>query len=250
MNEQPYTVKAKIIVSGSYLEHYDYEYSYIKGMPRIKTTRRLNIVKSKTDQTQIRDDNVRRTRKKIRRLVNCNHDLTKFMTLTFNSPKLDLNETNPLFRQFIKRITRRYPDFKYLCVPEFQHKSRRVHYHLLCNLPFIDNKALVALWGQGFVFIRKIDNIDNVGAYICKYLGKANFDTRYFRKNKFFYSYNLLRPIIIDKYNEVIHILHNLPTTIPSLCKKLFNIEVYTKYLGTLKYSQYKIYPHFKFVPT
>lgn len=234
----PYQVSQKIIISGKFLEHYTYENPYWVGWPRDKSyIPKKRLYKPIKDQESIRDDNVRRTRIKIRRLVNCNQDLDRFMTLTFNSSITDLTVANPLFRLFIKRLTRIYPKFKYLCVPEFQPNSGRVHYHLLCNIPFIEKLDLERIWGNGFVFLRKVDKVDNMGAYICKYLGKANFDTRYFKKNKFFYSQNLLRPLIIDKIDQIIHFFKNLPQT----CQTLFKASFDTKYLGRIDYLQYKM---------
>lgn len=234
----PYQVSQKLIISGDYLEVYKFEKSYWVGWPRERRYRpHRPHFRSQADQELIRDDNVRRTRIKIRRLVNCNHDLDRFMTLTFNTPLLDLNKANPLFRNFVKRLSRLYPQFKYLCVPEFQPNSGRVHYHLLCNLPYIEKSELESLWSHGFVFIRKVDSVDNMGAYVCKYLGKANFDKRYFRKNKFFYSYNLLRSVIIDKLLSVTNILENLPKT----CKLIYNLSFNTEFLGLINYLQYRL---------
>lgn len=243
--EIPYPVAQKIIISGRYVEHYTYEKPYWVGFPRFRLQHRFVVFqKPKVDQTQIRDDNVRRTRIKIRRLVNSNQDLDRFMTLTFNTPELDLVSANPKFNDFILRVRFRFPDFKYLCVPEFQKKSARVHYHLLCNIPFINSDELVALWGHGFVFIRKVDSVDNLGAYVCKYLGKANFDTRYFRKKKFFYSYNLLRAVVVDKFEEVVEVLKNLPLQWSQFIKKVFEFDFETKYLGMISYKQYKMAEH------
>jgi len=241
MLTQPYTVSEKLVISGQYLEFYDYEIPYWVGYPKLKPTKFRIVQRTPLkSQEEMRDDNVRRTRIKIRRLVNCNQDLVKFMTLTFADEVFDLNQSNPLFRAFIKRINRRYPDFKYLCVPEFQ-KNGRVHYHLLCNLPYIENIELTELWGHGFTFIRRINHIDNVGAYICKYLGKANFDTRYFKKNKFFYSYNLLRPLVVDKIGKIADFVLSLPFSDPTKCVQLKAFEVLTKIMGMLKYAQYRV---------
>lgn len=236
----PYQVSQKIIISGKFLEHYTYEKPYWVGWPQDRSfIRKTGRFKPYKDQESIREDNVRRTRIKIRRLVNSNQDLNKFMTLTFNSSITDLSSANPYFRLFIKRLVRIYPKFKYLCVPEFQPNSGRVHYHLLCNIPFINKLDLEKIWGNGYVFIRKIDSIDNLGAYICKYLGKANFDTRYFKKNKFFYSQNLIKPLIIDKIDTIKSILLNIPKT----CSQVFSSFFDTKYLGRIDYLQYKMNP-------
>lgn len=232
----PYEVREKIIISGSYLEHYEYEKPYYVGYPRFMSYKpRIARFKPQVLQESMRDDNVRRTRIKIRRLVNSNPDLTKFMTLTFRDEIFDLNIANSYFRSFIKRLSRLYPAFKYLCVPEFQ-KSGRVHYHLLCNIPFIEKNYLESVWGLGFCFIRKVDSVSNLGAYVCKYLGKANFDPRYFRKNKFFYSYNLSRPIIIDRFKELLDFKGFF-----SAFERVFHNSFFTKFLGVIKYSQYKL---------
>ena len=50
------------------------------------------------------------------------------------------------------------------------------HAHLLyiwqdMKAPFIPNEDFRELWGHGFVRIKKLDNVDNVGAYLTAYLG-------------------------------------------------------------------------------
>ena len=92
----------------------------------------------------------------------------------------------------------KYNNFEYLAVPEFQ-KRGAVHYHLLCNLPFIEIAELQELWGQGFVKINKIDDVNNVGAYVSKYLGKE-MDERTFGKKKFFRSQNLKQSVELLGY--------------------------------------------------
>lgn len=248
----PYQVFEKVIISGSYIEHYTYEKGYWVGWPKERVYRPQRArFRPQMAQESIREDNVRRTRIKIRRLVNCNQDLVKFMTLTFDSSFPSLNEANPLFHNFIKRITRLYPDFKYLCVPEFQKDKDHhgnikpnggsVHYHLLCNLPFIDNSELKRIWGNGFVFIRRVNNVDNLGAYVCKYLGKANFDVRYFKRRKFFNSFNLTKSIVIDVVDKVRQIIFSIPKTLGIFLEKFFEMEFFTKYLGMCYYKQYKL---------
>jgi len=235
----PYIVKEKIIISGKYLEHYKFDSGYWVGLPKNCSKIPQKKDKSNAAQESIREDNVKRTRKMIRRLINCNQDLDRFMTLTYNTPVLDLCQSNPIFHNFIKRINRIYPNFKYLCVPEFQKKSGRVHYHLLCNIPYTPKSVIEQIWQNGFCFLRKIDNIDNVGAYVCKYLGKENFDPRYFRQKKFFYSYNLLRPLIVDNLCIIQGYLKALHLDFQIYAKKAFEFKAFTKFLGVIRYSQY-----------
>jgi len=239
-----YQVSQKIVVAGCHVEYYKYEKPYYVGFPRLFTMGK-KFRKPNKDQELIRADNVRRARQKIRRLINSNPDMLKFMTLTFDKNKVSINttdlaETNKLFNLFIKRLTRIYPDLKYIAVPEFQKKSKQVHYHLLTNIkPYISNDDLANnVWQYGFAWLRKTYNIDNLGAYICKYLSKEIFDKRYFKKKKYFYSVNLLKPVIIDYLIEVKDFIKN--TGLFNI-KPLFSFNVLTEYLGEVYYYRYRV---------
>ena len=238
----PYPVYEKVILSGTDLEHYKYEKPYWVGYPQMRSLRpHFKREKGVLEQEEILERNVKRSRQKIRRLVNSNQDLVKFMTLTFNTEVVELEVGNKIFNKFIKRITALSPGFKYLCVPEFQPESGRVHYHLLCNLPFIENKHLEKIWGQGFVFIRKIDSVNNLGSYICKYLGKLNFDKRLFHKKKFFYSVNLIKPLILDHIEDVKLLFSKIPFSVGSFVKKVFTTFFCSDYLGNMEYTNWRL---------
>ena len=193
-----YTYSIKIIKSGKQVEVYKYH----KSVWRDYKADRERILKRKPEQLNIFDQqkfkkkrsafSLRRTRREIRRLVNSNTQLNKFLTLTFAENISDLKTTNYIFNKFVMRVVYQFPDFEYLAVPEFQ-KRGAVHYHLLCNLPVVQVSDLQEIWGQGFIKINKIDNIDNVGAYVSKYLSKET-DERNFGKKKFFRSQSLKTP--------------------------------------------------------
>lgn len=231
-----YQVNKKIIISGQYVEFYDYEKGYIKGMPRLRSYHQRKTFK-KNKQSSIRDDNVRRTRQNVRRLINCNEDLTKFLTLTFRDEILDLEIANKHLDIFVKRMKRKFKDFKYLAIPEFQKKGR-VHYHILTNIPFIHvNKITDEIWGKGYCYLRKVYG-DNYGAYVCKYLTKEIFDSRLFRKRKFLYSRNLLRPVVVDYFEDI----KDFMKIFKKLAHKvLFKFEVLTEFLGVVKYKQVRL---------
>lgn len=234
-----YPVYQKVVVSGPFVEYYQYEKPYHIGFPRLFRLK-PSVRAKKPLQEVIRADNVRRARQKVRRLINANSDLKKFMTLTFNSPVVDLPEGNKLFDIFIKRLRRLYPDLKYIAVPEFQKKSKRLHYHLLTNIKdYISNDYLTdILWQNGWSWLRNTYNIDNLGAYLSKYLTKEIFDSRYFRKKKFLYSSNLLKPIVLDYVREVKDFLFN---NYIRFIKPDFEATFLTDFLGEVYYSRYKL---------
>ena len=117
---------------------------------------------------------MRSRRNKIRRLICENFDsASKFVTLTFADTELfditDVKQCNHQLKLFVKRIKYQYSDFKYVAVIEFQ-KRGAIHYHMICNLPYIKKAELQRIWGLGFVKINAIDKVDNVGAYVIKYM--------------------------------------------------------------------------------
>jgi len=236
--DRVYSVSEKLVISGDFVEHYQYEKNYFVGFPRLFSPTRFLRAKT-TPQERIRADNVRRTRQKVRRLINSNKDLLKFMTLTFDDPVIDLASGNKLFDVFIKKMRRLYPDLKYIAVPEFQKKSKKLHYHLLTNIKeYISNDYLAdELWQNGYAWLRETYNIDNLGAYVSKYLSKEIFDERYFKKRKFLYSFNLLKPIIIDKFKEVKRVLNS---GFDYFYNKIFDKTIDSDFLGVIQYKQYK----------
>jgi hypothetical protein len=137
---------------------------------------------------------VYRTREMIRRLILANFDNhSKFITLTFRENVTDLDDANVRFKRFIQRMRYRHKGFKYLAVVEFQDRGA-VHYHMISDLPFIKNKELADIWKQGFVKINDISHVDNVGAYMIKYMAKDLADKRLSGRKAYLYSKGLEKP--------------------------------------------------------
>ena len=194
-------------------------------------------IEQEKEQTQKAVSSIRRTRTKLRRLINANTGLNKFITLTFAKNITDIKEAHGLFDHFIKRMVRRYENFKYLAVIEFQ-KRGAVHYHLLCNLPFVEHKKIAQIWRQGMITINRVDRVKNLGAYFCKYLGKDMTDKRMFGKKKFFRSQTLNEPIKLTGYEArqwyakfVAHLEPN------------FKAQFKSEYLGKIDYSTFTLSP-------
>jgi len=188
----------KVIISGDFVEHYQYlNKAILKGYIRRPRLPRNNQNKNKKESKEaIREKTefaVNRARTNMRRLINSNPTLNKFLTLTFRTKMFDLSKANKLFNTYIRRMNKHFPRFQYIAIVEFQ-KNGRVHYHLLCNLEYVPAKKLEEIWQHGFINIKRIDRINNIGAYICKYLRKDMFDERMFGKKKFFRSQDLDKP--------------------------------------------------------
>lgn len=223
----------KLIASGKEIETYQYpDKLVIKGY----TKRKSNKKKIDKEQEKIASSSLYRTRVKIRRLINANSQLNKFITLTHAKDVFDLKISNRLFNLYTQRMADRYSEFQYLAVPEFQPTSQRVHYHMLCNLRYVPNKMIADIWGNGFIKINRIDRVKNVGKYVCKYLNKDMCDNRLFHKKKFFYSQNLKSPFELYGYNAFNYFEQNCKY-VPETSSVIFE----NKYLGKVIYKTYHL---------
>lgn len=238
--------KYKMVTSGNIIELYSYEKEVRTGKDaeRDKNNgRRGDDVQEGKEwiyekKQKNRSDSLQKAHKRLRREINANVDRwgekTKFITLTYADNMQDLKESNLNFKKFIMRLNYQLKiKLKYSCVVEFQ-KRGAVHYHLLAyNLPYIENSKLAELWGFGFVKVNNIDKVDNVGAYVTKYMTKDNDDPRLVGQKCYFSSRDLLKSqeVIIDEKE-----IESLKEALSSY--KVYEAEFDTDYLGRIEYQQ------------
>jgi hypothetical protein len=141
-----------------------------------------NVTKHDTRVTL--NKNLQRTFKTLRGIINTNiTDVSKvrWITLTYKENMTDTVRLYKDFEKFNKRFqtyckNNNYGKAEYIAMMEPQGRGAW-HCHLLyifnnlVKAPYIANKTLSGLWGHGFVKISKLDNVDNVGAYLTAYLG-------------------------------------------------------------------------------
>lgn len=233
----------KYIITGHIIEIYEYK-NYVHGKGGNTGVKKgqaneENKLKNYSNTNQRRRDIIRRLA-----CCNFNNKYDKFLTLTFAENKTDIQECNILFKAFIRKLKNKYnSNLKYLGVIEFQ-KRGAVHYHVLLNIPYVSHKELQELWGNGFVFINAIEHVDNIGAYILKYMTKDNKDKRLMGQKAYLASRNLIKPSklinhdlkdfykmeskIINKYN-----LDNL--------KPIYSAKYDTELMGECNYKQFNL---------
>ena len=118
-----------------------------------------------------------------RGVINANvTDVSKvrWCTLTYAENMTDPKRLYEDFKKFNMRFQwyckqHGYSKPEYIVMMEPQGRGAW-HAHLLyiwqdMKAPFIPNEEFRELWGHGFVRIKKLDNVDNVGAYLTAYLG-------------------------------------------------------------------------------
>lgn len=123
-----------------------------------------------------------------RGMINANvTDVSKvrWCTLTYKENMTDPKRLYTDFQQFNQRFqyyckSKGYSKPEYIVMMEPQGRGAW-HAHLLYiwqdqKAPYIPNEEFREIWGHGFVKIKKLDNVDNVGAYLTAYLGDMELD--------------------------------------------------------------------------
>jgi hypothetical protein len=225
----------KLIQSGNFYESYVYTKPYAYNFIGSKNTgTRKNVLEDR------KDFSIKRTRDHIRRIVNANSAGKEFrpifITYTFAENVQNLGQANSIWTVFSRRFNRYVGyNLKYLCVVEFQ-KRGAIHYHVVYfDLVYIPKIKVVvsSLWGKGFVKIIAIRKVQNLGAYVSKYLQKGVIDKRLCGKKAYFISRGLIMPECIRDEDQIDLLLSRLP---PPLFQNTFESERY----GTVKYSTIK----------
>ena len=228
----------KLIISGNVAELYEYQYPLVMGISR-KICGRGNAKHTDSiTKAENRKKTQYRARKQVSRLINSNaSEMKKFVTLTFADNITDIKKANKCFKTFIQRLNyylkkTNKTKIKYVAVIEFQQRGA-IHYHLLCNAPYIDNSILSKIWGNGFVRINKIENIDNVGAYVTKYMNKDLADERLQGQKCYLVSKNLDKSIKVTEEKTISVLLPYFDI------KREYKTNYTTEYNGDVVYTQY-----------
>jgi hypothetical protein len=264
--------KGKVTVAGNVVHVARYEEPVVAGWKR-----RERIGSAKEVMGEMRKDRRKRNerraglraKRKLMDLVRANaahewrdHEgrpcTVKFLTLTFAENVQDLEWANKEFKKFIKRLNyavtgKKKAFLEYVAVVEFQ-KRGAVHYHVMFfNMPYVDVKEVIApVWGHGSVKINKVDEVDDLGAYMAKYMGKT-FDSdddddpppgggggkkrRDKGKKRYFASRGLIRPKEMEVQTD-----EELDQLAASLAPyKTFEREYQTEYFGNVVYTQYNM---------
>ena len=119
--------------------------------------------------------------KSLRDLINCNCTEPKncrWMTFTYAENMTDTKQLYTDRQAFWKRVQRWHkknnmPVPEYITVCEPQGRGAW-HLHEVwvypSKAPFLPNETISNLWQNGFVTVKKLEDVDNVGAYLTAYL--------------------------------------------------------------------------------
>lgn len=121
--------------------------------------------------------------KRLRDYINTNvvdPNCCLWVTLTYSENMRDTKKLYIDFKRFIRRFINRYGKIEYIVAMEPQGRGAwHCHCIIIFNkkAPYIPNTDIAQLWEQGFTKTNKLQNIDNIGAYLTAYLGDMDYDS-------------------------------------------------------------------------
>ena len=137
----------------------------------------INVENSKSRDEQMWS--LRSTMRRLRMIVNANffgEPNELFITLTYRENMTDVERLYIDFKNFFKRLRRRYKGYKFEYISAIEPQLRGAwHIHLLLKAMnvrhlYIPNDEIAELWGHGFTKTKRIECVDNIGAYLSAYL--------------------------------------------------------------------------------
>lgn len=155
--------------------------------PKIKldqTGKKTSTTRKKVDMTRkANPESLHRTFQRLRRMVNANFlggDNQLWVTLTYAENVRDTEKVYKDFKVFLKKVRRRYENLEYINVLEPQ-KRGAWHMHVMLKTDkgsklYISNEEMSKLWGHGFVRVQRLNESDNIGAYLTAYLTDMEYD--------------------------------------------------------------------------
>ena len=120
---------------------------------------------------------LRQSFKKLRVLVSHNFsggNNEAWWVVTYKENMQDRERLMEDLKNFMKRVRYHWGKFEYMTVPEPQGRGAW-HANVLVKRQegvdaYIPHKDLESLWGHGFVWVRKLIGVDDIGAYLSAYL--------------------------------------------------------------------------------
>lgn len=247
----------KVVSSGHIIEIYEYAFPPKPKIQREKDDfnpfnyddTELHIKVDRVNERRLQTTrDARNTAKRI--ALNNFGENDAFVTLTFAENMQDLNKADDEFKKFIKRFKYHYEldDLKYIAVRELQQRGA-IHYHMLMDFKkpsWVENKQQLQqlerdfadVWKNGFVDIEFMNHVDNVGAYIIKYMTK-NISIELYKGKKMYLCSrgNLERPKIYRGIEaEKIIELYQLKDK-----KEVFTNSYESEYQGLTIYKEYNL---------
>lgn len=135
--------------------------------------KQINHIETRKDDL----DSVRKSLARLRDYINTNVEdvnCCRWVTLTYAENMTDPIKLKHDFKNFNTRCRKVFGNYEYITAAEPQGRGAW-HLHVIMiypnEAPYMENKQVAKLWKHGFVTVKKLKDVDNVGCYLMAYLG-------------------------------------------------------------------------------
>lgn len=103
----------------------------------------------------------------------------RWLTLTYSENMSDPEKLYADFKRFNRKCRKVFGHYEYITAAEPQARGA---WHLHCVLifdkkaPYMKNETIAEIWGNGFVNIKALKNIEDIGRYLTAYLGDMSIE--------------------------------------------------------------------------
>jgi hypothetical protein len=247
------TYQQRAVIAGHVIKLYKYHTPQVCQRGKTCKKRMKREDRTEKDKQSDRRKNLFRARYGFMDTINANvgrpwGELLKFFTMSFKNDIFNLKQANRQFNKFIKRLEYHIErKVHYTVIARFQDGKRPggkaggrdgvIHYHVLFyDLPYVPHEKLTAIWGQGFVWINAVGDVDNVGVYMVEgYMGKEMDDKRLNGQKHYWSSRGLMKP-------EVMYGTKDLRKSLGIEDREPVYRSTFTSdYVGVVDYEQYNL---------
>lgn len=183
------TEKVKLVSAGQHhMVQYMTGYNKKKAIERLSESEYVVLSTGEVKEFQSTEkrverlDSLYRTFRELRLIINANFSGTaneRFVTLTFDGKDFprptvgDIEVLQKCVRRFYRRLRSKFGEIVALWVLE-PHADGHAHLHVLIKFldarGYVEYNDLISAWGCGIVNIRRLHDVDNIGAYVSAYL--------------------------------------------------------------------------------
>lgn len=98
----------------------------------------------------------------------------RWLTFTYSKNMTNPKKLQKDFENCVRELRKIFGHFEYITAAEPQGRGA-LHLHAVFifphKAPYMANDIVAKAWNQGFVTVKRLDDVDNVGAYLTAYLG-------------------------------------------------------------------------------
>jgi len=173
--------------------------------------------------------------------VNFTSSGSSFVTLTFAENVTEYESAIVSFKQFCKRLRRKFDGIRYIATVEMQRRGA-IHFHALLNVPCTEENAeeMKACWTAGIVEVQEVFSVKGCVLYLCKDFETQDREHILFGKRCYFVSHGMEQCQQVNSWNSSAQAKADVRKLIQGQVATRSRV-VQTEHAGQVEYKEYHL---------